>query len=100
MNILSLDNSTQNLSLALKKGDKVFETNKLIPKGAEHIIPEVAKVLKKAKLKIGQIDCLAVGLGPGSFTGLRIGLAVAKGIAAALEIPIVSVSHFEIACFV
>lgn len=95
MNILSLDNSSQNLSVALKAKDKIFEENKLIPKGAEHIIPAIAKVLKKAKLKINKVDYLAVGLGPGSFTGLRVCLSIVKGFSLALKKPVVAIPSFE-----
>ena len=94
MNILSLDNSTSHVSIALKKDEKVFEVNTLIPRGSDHIIPQIKKILAKARLTPAQIDCLAVGLGPGSFTGLRVALSIIKGFSLALKTPVVTASSF------
>jgi tRNA threonylcarbamoyladenosine biosynthesis protein TsaB len=58
----------------------------------EKLIPLINDVLKKTKLKISDIDAVAVTTGPGSYSGLRGGLATAKGLVEALDIPIISVS--------
>ena len=94
MNILSLDNSTSHVSIAVKKDKKVFEVNKLIPRGSDQIIPQIKTILKKAKLTPAQLDCLAVGRGPGSFTGLRVALSIIKGFSLALKKPVVTASSF------
>ena len=59
---------------------------------SEKLITLVDDVLKRTKLKINDIDAVAVTIGPGSYSGLRGGLATAKGLVAALDIPIISVS--------
>lgn len=56
---------------------------------------EVARVLGEAGLGFGELDLLVVGLGPGSFTSLRVGLATAKGIALAHDLPLVGVPSLE-----
>jgi tRNA threonylcarbamoyl adenosine modification protein YeaZ len=61
------------------------------------IMKKIDDLLGSAGLQKKEIEALVVGLGPGSFTGLRIGLAVAKGMAVALKIPLVGVSLFELA---
>ncbi len=62
----------------------------------ELLLPTIKKALARAKLSLKEIDYLAVGLGPGSFTGLRIGLATIKGFAAALEKPVVGLPTLDV----
>ena len=59
---------------------------------SEQLMPHIADMLDKASVKKSQIDGVAVAVGPGSFTGLRIGLATAKGLAFAWNVPIVGVT--------
>ena len=59
---------------------------------SEQLMPHIADMLDKASVKKSQIDGVAVAVGPGSFTGLRIGLATAKGLSFAWNVPIVGVS--------
>ena len=66
---------------------------------SEKLITLVDDVLKKAKLKITDIDAVAVTTGPGSYSGLRGGLATAKGLVEALDIPIISVSTLHAIAF-
>jgi len=66
---------------------------------SEKLITLVDDVLKKTKLKISDIDAVAVTTGPGSYSGLRGGLATAKGIVEALDIPIISVSTLHAIAF-
>jgi tRNA threonylcarbamoyladenosine biosynthesis protein TsaB len=94
VNILGLDNSTSHLSIAVKKDQKIFEVNTLVPRGSDHIIPQIKKILTKANLTPDKLDCLAVGLGPGSFTGLRVSLSIIKGFSLALKKPVVTASSF------
>jgi len=64
------------------------------------LIPQVAEALNKQQLKAADLRGLVVISGPGSFTGLRVGLAAAKGLAEALHLPIVSLSLLELmACY-
>jgi tRNA threonylcarbamoyl adenosine modification protein YeaZ len=59
---------------------------------AELLIPTLSKLLKKLRLNKAKIDFIAVDNGPGSFTGVRVGVAAARGLAQGLEIPLVGVS--------
>jgi len=62
---------------------------------SERLMTEIAHVLKQAELKVSDIDVFAIAIGPGSFTGLRIGLSAAKGFSYATGKPIVSVPTLE-----
>jgi tRNA threonylcarbamoyl adenosine modification protein YeaZ len=66
---------------------------------SEKLITLVDDVLKRSKLKINDIDAVAVTTGPGSYSGLRGGLATAKGLVEALDIPIISVSALHAIAF-
>ena len=61
----------------------------------ERLAPLVAEVMSEAGVAFGQLERVAVTVGPGSFTGLRVGLAFAKGLGAALAIPVVGVGVLE-----
>ena len=56
----------------------------------------IQKVLKKADIKMSSIDAVAVSKGPGSFTGLRIGVAAAKGICFALDLPLIGINSLQV----
>lgn len=58
---------------------------------SEQLMPHIEDMLQKASVSKNQIDAVAVSIGPGSFTGLRIGLATAKGLAFAWQVPIVGI---------
>lgn len=60
------------------------------------LIAYIDKILKKARLKIGDVDCFAVSIGPGSFTGLRIGVTAVKGLAYSLNKRIVTVPTLDV----
>ena len=81
MNLLAIETSSPVLSVVLKKtGNKLrHATVKGYMKHAENLLPVINRLLKKEKLKIGDIDTFLIGRGPGSFTGLRIGFATLKG---------------------
>ncbi|MET0344039.1 MAG: tRNA (adenosine(37)-N6)-threonylcarbamoyltransferase complex dimerization subunit type 1 TsaB [Polyangiales bacterium] len=62
----------------------------------ETLLPELARTLAQAGLTLGELDLFAVGLGPGSFTGVRIGVATAKGLALAGQKPIVGITSLRV----
>ena len=97
MNILALDTSTEILSIALST-DTAYE-ERLIRSPRNHLeslMPEIQQLLERAFLDIQDLSLLVTTKGPGSFTGLRIGMATLKGIAAALSVPLVSVPTLDV----
>ncbi len=97
MTILAIDTSTDYLSLAILKEGKIIARfhKKAKMRHSVLLVPMIDKLLKNARLKIKNIDCLAISIGPGSFTGLRIGLTVVKGLSYALKKPIVAVPTLD-----
>ncbi|SVD81942.1 uncharacterized protein METZ01_LOCUS434796, partial [marine metagenome] len=81
MNILAFDTSTEKFSLAIYKKNKIiYYYHKILNKTySKHLIPIIKNSLLKAKMNIKEINILSISLGPGSFTGIRLGIAVAKG---------------------
>ncbi len=81
MNLLAIETSSPVLSVAIKRsGAKLrHATVQGYMKHAENLLPVIDRLLKKEKLKIGDIDAFLISRGPGSFTGLRIGFATLKG---------------------
>lgn len=100
-NVLAIDTSSKILRLGLQFGsDRCLKLNEPVEKTHGQIfIRKVQDILDSAGLKIEQLDAIIVCTGPGSFTGLRIALSAAKGFAAALNIPIIGISLFDIANF-
>jgi len=97
MKILALDTSTPVASLAVAEGKTVLAESSL-PRSitfSRTLIPEIKRILDLTGLRVHDLDALAVGLGPGSFTGLRIGLAAAKGLAWAAGRPLIGVPTLE-----
>ncbi len=98
MRILAIDTSTDFLSLAILKNEKILARfhKKAEMRHSVLLVPMIDKLLKKAKIGLKNIDCFAISIGPGSFTGLRIGVTVVKGLAYALKKPIVAVPTLDV----
>ncbi len=98
MNILVIETSTKRFSLAVASNQQICAANdvELVGVLSSSIIPEIQKILKQAKIKLSDIDGYAVGLGPGSFTSLRVGLSTMKGLAFAHPKPFVGISSLDI----
>ncbi|MCP4954278.1 tRNA (adenosine(37)-N6)-threonylcarbamoyltransferase complex dimerization subunit type 1 TsaB [Photobacterium aquimaris] len=91
--ILAVDTATENCSVALMIGDDVISRCEYAPR--EHttkILPMIDAVMAEAGVKLKQLDALAYGRGPGSFTGVRIGIGIAQGLAFGANLPMIGVS--------
>lgn len=95
--ILAIDTSTAACTVALALGGEICQRHALAPRQhAQLILPWVESLLAEASLTLGQLDAIAVGRGPGGFTGIRIGVGVAQGLALGADLPIVPVSSLQI----
>jgi tRNA threonylcarbamoyladenosine biosynthesis protein TsaB len=95
--ILLLDTATTVCSAALAEDGRIL-THVSVNEGyrhAENVISLCRKVLSDAQKTTGQLDALAVSAGPGSYTGLRIGVSAAKGLCYGLDIPLIAVSTLQ-----
>ena len=93
MNLLALDTATENCSAALLCGERLIERSELAPRRhAELILPMIDSLLGEAGLSRRSLHGIAVGRGPGAFTGVRLAISVAQGLALGLDIPVVPVS--------
>ena len=96
MKILALDASTEACSVALWLDGDVRERFELGGQHSERILPMVDVLLAEAGIKLAQLEALAFGRGPGSFTGLRIAAGVAQGLAFGANLPVVPVSSLAV----
>lgn len=99
--ILALDTSSKATSLAVARGAKVLRSVSEPPdeKRSETLWTEVRSLLAELGMTIGDVDVFSVCVGPGGFTGLRVGMAAVKGFAAATNKPIIGVTSLEAAAF-
>lgn len=92
MNILAIECTHAALSVAVMNAGVVTEVGSADwKKAAETLVPLIERVMTESALNLKQLDCIAISSGPGSFTALRIGMAIAKGVAYGLGIPLVPV---------
>ena len=97
MKILAVDTATKSCSVAVIDGESLLAESTVADNQthARHLLQMIDAVLGQARLEIGELDGLAVSIGPGSFTGLRIGIASIKGLAYSLKKPVVGVSSLK-----
>lgn len=96
--ILHLETTTTNCSVCVaQKGELLAIKEHASPQysHAEELHPFIQEILLEVKLEKKDLDAVAVSMGPGSYTGLRIGVSAAKGICYALDIPLISVSTLK-----
>ncbi|HEY5688744.1 MAG TPA: tRNA (adenosine(37)-N6)-threonylcarbamoyltransferase complex dimerization subunit type 1 TsaB [Yeosuana sp.] len=96
--ILNIETATTNCSVSLSKEGKTIIAKEDYDKGyshAERLHVYIDEVLKKGQIQANQLDAIAISKGPGSYTGLRIGVSAAKGLCFALNIPLISISTLE-----
>ena len=97
MKVLGLDSATWTASVGVVDGEQIL-AERSTPATTSHAVSLVGLIdatLADAGLGIGDLDLMAVSIGPGSFTGLRIGLSVAKGLSLATGVPLVAVPTLE-----
>jgi tRNA threonylcarbamoyladenosine biosynthesis protein TsaB len=97
MLILGLDTCLSACSVAVLDGERVLASaSEIMARGhQERLAPMAERVMAEAGVPFDKLDRIGVTVGPGSFTGLRVGIAFAKGLAAALSIPAVGVGTLE-----
>lgn len=96
--ILNLETSSTNCSVCLAKDGVILAMKELNSENyshAEKLHVFIEEVIKEATLKMQDLEAIAVSKGPGSYTGLRIGVSAAKGLCYALSIPLVSISTLK-----
>ena len=97
--ILSIETATKQCSVALAQGEKLLACEELAEEQythAEKLHDFVNQVVTKSNLSFSDLDAIAVSKGPGSYTGLRIGVSAAKGLCYALNIPLLAHSTLEV----
>src|SRR5699024_7388214 len=101
MKLLAIDTSNHILGVAIMEDDKVigeFVTN-LKKNHSVRLMPAIEKLLAEVEMDVKELEQISVAQGPGSYTGVRIGLTTAKTLAWALNIPIVGVSSLEVLAY-
>jgi len=95
--ILQIETATASCSVALANGGEVLAVKQLSGRGvhAEMITLFIEEVIALAGIKYDDLDAIAVTSGPGSYTGLRIGISTAKGLCFALEKPLIAIETLE-----
>lgn len=97
--ILNFDTATKNCSVSISNDGELLASEELNSEGYSHgekLHVFIEKVLKEIEIKFSDLAAVCVGKGPGSYTGLRIGVSAAKGICFALDIPLISIETLDI----
>jgi len=96
-NILAIDTSSAWCSVALSLGDQAPELrHEAVSAGASQLLlPWIESLLRDANLSLKGLDAIAVGIGPGAFTGVRLGVAAVQGLAVASNLPVISVCSLD-----
>ena len=98
---LAIDTSTDTAGIALSRSGEVIAEMSWHA-GQNHtveLIPNIIKMLEQAKAEINDVEVVVIAKGPGSFNGLRVGFATAKGFAYSMDVPLVSVGTLEIEAY-
>ncbi len=99
--ILGFDTSSAHCAAALLRGDSVLaQRREEMAKGqAERLMPLLEELLTEGGVTWADLDAIAVGIGPGNFTGIRISVSAARGLALGLDVPAIGVSSLEAQAF-
>ena len=96
--ILNIETATKNCSVALAKEGKTIICKEIAEEGyshAERLHVFIEEIIKEAGITLNDLFAIAVSQGPGSYTGLRIGVSAAKGLCYALDIPLIAVDTLQ-----
>ena len=97
--ILHIETATKQCSVSLAKDDQLIACKQLAEEGfnhAEKLHVFIEELLKESNYAFRSLDGICVSKGPGSYTGLRIGVSAAKGLAYTLDVPLLSVNTLEV----
>jgi tRNA threonylcarbamoyladenosine biosynthesis protein TsaB len=97
--ILNIETATKNCSVALAKEGKTIVSKEIAEEGyshAERLHVFIEEIIKEAGITFQDLSAVAVSQGPGSYTGLRIGVSAAKGLCFALDIPLIAVDTLQV----
>ena len=97
--ILNIETATKNCSVALAKEGKTILCKEIAEEGyshAERLHVFIEEIIKEAGISLNDLSAIAVSQGPGSYTGLRIGVSAAKGLCFALGIPLIAVDTLQV----
>ncbi len=97
--ILNIETATKNCSVALAKDGKTVLCKEIAEEGyshAERLHVFIEEIIKEAQITFKDLSAIAVSQGPGSYTGLRIGVSAAKGLCFALDIPLIAVDTLQV----
>ncbi|WP_029147129.1 tRNA (adenosine(37)-N6)-threonylcarbamoyltransferase complex dimerization subunit type 1 TsaB [Methylophilus sp. 5] len=93
MNLLALESSTETLSLALQTAAGLLTFDEVTgPAASQRILPEIQRLLTEADVRLAALSGLVYGTGPGAFTGVRVAVGVAQGLAFGANLPVVGIS--------
>jgi tRNA threonylcarbamoyladenosine biosynthesis protein TsaB len=101
MLILGIETATQQVGVAIGGHEGVIATFE-VARGRRHaeiLTPSIEFVCRQADIELSEISCIAVDIGPGLFTGMRVGLATAKALAQALRVPMIGISSLDLLAF-
>jgi tRNA threonylcarbamoyladenosine biosynthesis protein TsaB len=95
--ILNIDTAIDNASICISKDDLLINIaiNENLKDHAAWLQPSIKNLVESSNITLRDIDAIAVSIGPGSYTGLRIGLSTAKGLCYALNIPLISIGTLD-----
>ena len=93
MKILAIETSSAACSLALMVDDDILSLHEIMPmQHAKNILPMIKKLLHSKDIDLKQLDAVAYGCGPGSFTGIRLATSIAQGLGYACQLPLIPIS--------
>ena len=96
--LLNIETSTRNCSVAISRNGLLIAEKSVLSQKYLHseiLTNLISKLFKDIELELNDLDAVSIGMGPGSYTGLRIGVSTAKGLCYALDIPLISVSSLQ-----